>query len=130
VSELRGYRRPSARIAIFCITLLLVPGCLDASSWVEKERPWSRSTVAEAEQVRVERLDGTELTLDHPVIGHDEGGDFLSGVPHGLGGNPVRVDLADIRALELREVSAGNVVVGIAAGLVIAAAIVLFLLNG
>jgi hypothetical protein len=130
VFELRGYRLRLARIATLCIALLPVAGCLDASSWVEKDKPWNRSTIADAEQVRVERLDGTELTLDHPVIGHDEGGDFLSGVPHGLGGNPVRVDLADIRALELREVSAGNVVVGIAAGLVIAAAIVLFLLNG
>jgi len=104
----------------------MLAGCVDVHTWVEKDRPWVQATIADTEQVRVERADGTLLTLEHARIGKDERGDYLAGRTLGADGRDVRLDLADVRNLEVQEVDAGAVAASIAAGIVIVAAVLLF----
>lgn len=108
----------------------LLPACLGTRDWVEQARPWTQATLARAKEVRVENADGTSLTVERPQIVHDEHGDFLVGNVPSPGQEAVRIDLATVRSLELREVSAEATVGSIAWGIVIAAAAVLFVLYG
>jgi hypothetical protein len=117
-------------IAALLALLGLLPACLDTRTWVEKERPWNQGTVSHTEEVRVERSDGSTLTLEHPRIDHDERGDFLTGRVRTPREEAVRIDLAAIRTLEAREVDSGTVIAGLAAGIVVVAAAVLYVLYG
>ena len=69
------------RIRLHCAFLLLalLPACLDVHSWVEKKRPWSAKTIEHADEVRLERSDGSEVTLEHPRMDTDEHGIGLCG---------------------------------------------------
>lgn len=98
---------------------------MDIHEWVEKDRPWGRDTLADSEQVRIERVNGSQLTLEDPRIGEDERGSYLAGRTPGTAGEEVRLDLAEIRVLEVREVDTGAVVAGIAAGIVVVGALLL-----
>ena len=105
--------------------MLMLPGCLDVHSWTEKDRPWNAATIGDSDQVRIERSDGTEVTLVHARIEPGEPGPSLVGRTSGPEGRDVRVELAEIRTLEVREVDAGRVAANIAVALVVLAAIYL-----
>lgn len=126
----RSECHPRCVLAAFLALLGLLPACLGTRDWVEKERPWTRATLAHAKEVRIENADGTTLTVERPQIVHDERGDFLAGDAPSLGQQAVRIDLATIRSLELREVSATATVGSIAWGIVVVTAAVLFVLYG
>jgi hypothetical protein len=126
----RALPRRRVRLHGALLLLALLPACLDVHSWVEKKRPWSAKTIEHTDEVRLERSDGSEVTLEHPRIDKDEQGEFLAGQVHRQGNAEVRVHLASVRTLETREVQSGNVAASIAAGLVVAAAAVLYILHG
>lgn len=105
--------------------MLTLPGCLDVHSWTEKERPWSTATIADSKQVRIERPDGSQLTLEHARIEEGERGATLVGRTTGPAAMDVRVEIAEIRTLEVREVDAGKVAASVAAALLVLAAIYL-----
>jgi hypothetical protein len=110
------------------LLLALLPGCLDVHSWVEQKRPWNAATIEHTDAVRLERSDGSAVTLEHPRIDTDEGGEFVAGEAHP--GGDIRVHTATVRTLETREVDSGNVVANVAAALFVALAGVLYLLHG
>jgi uncharacterized membrane protein YidH (DUF202 family) len=126
----RSPAHPRFVFAALLALLGLLLACLGTRDWVEKERPWTQATLAQAKEVRVENADGTSLTVERPQIVHDEHGDFLTGRVPSLGQEEVRIDLATIRGLELREVNPATTVSSIAWGIVIVAAAVLFVLYG
>ena len=105
--------------------MLLLPGCLDVHGWTEKDKPWTAKTIADSGQVRIERPDGSQLTLEHARIEQGERGPTLVGRTTGPDERELRVELAQIRTLEVREVDAGKVAANIAAALVVLAAIYL-----
>jgi len=120
----------SVAVVALSIAMVLLPSCLDTHTWVEKEKPWTESTVAHTDRVQVERADGSHLTLAHPRIGTDERGEFLAGHVPELGEKEVRLDLSGVRTLEVWEKQTGQLAASIAAGIVVAGAIVLYLLHG
>jgi len=107
--------------------LCLLQGCLNAHSWVQKERPWTQSTLAETDRVRVEREDGSHITLDEPRIRHEESGDTLTGREMSGGNKQIQINLESIRTLEVRDVDAGKLASGIVIGIVALVAIGLYL---
>jgi len=121
---LQARSRSVVSVAGLVVILGLLPGCLDAHTWVQKEKPWTQSTLGDTDRVRVKRSDGTGITLEQPRIDHDEQGDFLTGRGKPLSNQEVRIDLATIRSLEVREVDSGKAAAGIVLG-----AIALYLLS-
>ena len=122
-------RRRRRSFGFFLLPALVLSGCLDSRDWSARPRPWTASTVANEEEVRVERSNGNRSTIFDPSIGQDEKGSFIAGRVEGPL-ERVRIDLADVSKLEVREVSRTHLVTGIAAGIVVAIALVLFALNG
>jgi hypothetical protein len=126
-------RRPSLVCILLAATLTvlgLLPACSGTREWVEKERPWTEAALAQTKEVRVEKMDGSNLMVERPHIVHDERGDFLTGTAPSIGQEEVRIELAAIRSLEVSEVNAAATVGNIAWGIVIVAATVLFILYG
>ena len=118
--------RGLAATAIVAI-LGLLPSCLDTHTWVEKEKPWDQSTIADADRVRVRCSDGSKVVLEAPRIKHEERGEFLIGRGPQSGDQELRFDLASIRSLEVREVDTGKAVSGIVVGIVVVGAVLLYL---
>jgi hypothetical protein len=114
-------------LATWAFLLCLLQGCFDARSWVQKERPWNQSTLAETDRVLVEREDGSYVTLDEPRIRHEESRDILTGRESSGGNQQVQIELKSIRTLEVREVDTGRLVSGIVIGVVALAALGLYL---
>ena len=123
-TRVRFLRRVAFALAFSAI--LMLPGCLNVHSWEPKDRPWTRSTIDESAQVRIERADGSQMTLEHARIENDDRGTFLAGRIPGGGAREVRMELTDIRTLEVRELDAGKLAAAIAAGIVVLAAIYFF----
>jgi hypothetical protein len=105
--------------------MLTLPGCLDVHSWTEKEKPWTAATIADSNEVRIARPDGSQVTLEHARIEPGERGATLVGRTTGPAERELRVELAEIRTLEVREVDAGKVVASVAAALLVLGAIYL-----
>jgi hypothetical protein len=122
--------RPGLLLASILTLLGLLPACSASRDWVEKERPWTEAVLAQTKEVRVEMMDGSNLMVERPHIVHDERGDFLAGTAPSPGEKKVRIELATIRSLEVREVNAAATVGNIAWGIVIVAAVVLYILYG
>ena len=114
-------------LATWAFLLCLMPGCFDPHSWVQKEKPWDQGTVAGQNRVRVEREDGTRLTLDDPRIRHEDQGDILTGRDESGGKQRIEIRLANVRTLEVRELDSGKMTSGIVIGLVALVAIGLYL---
>lgn len=126
-------RRPSLVCILLAATLTalgMLPACSGTREWVEKKRPWTEVALAQTKEVRVEKMDGSNLMVERPHIVHDEQGDFLTGTAPSIGQEEVRIELAAIRSLEVSEVNAAATVGNIAWGIVIVAATVLFILYG
>lgn len=118
------------RLAALSLVCFLLPACLDAREWVELEKPWSAREIAGSEQVRVERTDGHEVTLERARLDRDERGEYVAGNDRGPAAREVRIPLSEVRAVSVQETDVGKLIVGIAAGLVVGAALVFYLLNG
>jgi hypothetical protein len=113
-------------LAAWALLFVLLPGCLDTHTWVEKKKPWDDSTFSEDDRVRV-IVAGTQITIDEPRIQHDASGDVLTGREVSGSSQRVEVKLASVRSLEVRKVDAGKLGSGIIIGLVALAAIGLYL---
>jgi hypothetical protein len=122
--------RRAARIARVGLLVGLLAGCLDTHAWKPQPPPWNSETVAREEQVQVEDASGRHYVLDQPRIGRDERGEFLAGRIRELGGKEVRLDLADVRVLEVQELDVGETATAVLAGIVVLAGLVIFLIYG
>jgi hypothetical protein len=114
-------------VAAIVTILGLLPSCLDTHTWVEKEKPWDQSTIASTDQVRVKCSEGSKVVLEAPRIEHAARGEFLVGREAQLHHQELRIDLASIRSLEVRETDPGRVTAGILAGAILVGAVLLYL---
>lgn len=95
---------------------LLQSACLAAHPWVAQPAPWSEKTFADSQQVRVERVDGSSVTMFETRIHKDQSGERITGKLAAKAGAPSReinIPIADVAQLETSKVSPAHIVVDV-----------------
>ncbi len=101
MSNVRG----STRWLALCLWLSLAPACTHVATWQAHDAPWTDELVADAGDVRVERLDGREFLVDGAHI-HTASGELRGRVAGGS--SEFTISLEDITTLETRAAEPGG----------------------
>ena len=105
----RWSRSSLAQLLAMLLACCLLPACFSTHPWKEQSKPWTAESIAGAPQVRIERTDGSSLTLAGAVIVEDDSGTTITGkgIPQDSKtaqtfktGQTLRVDLANVTRLE------------------------------
>jgi hypothetical protein len=110
--------------------LFLLGACTGTHEWIEKAEPWTQETIAHADRVRIHRRYGGQVVLERPRIDRDERGEFIAGHAQAHEEQEIRIEMPDVQSLEVWAKGTRNVAAEIAAGIVIAGAIILLILHG
>lgn len=118
------------------VFVLALAACLDTRPWRAQPPPWTDRCIADAEEVRVLRADGSWFHLTRARIEADGRGGSIRGSAVSTPEEPVRaidVPLAEVQRLETRQHetarAVGNVVIGAVLVLLILSAIVVTLIS-